>query len=370
MDIHIVTENKEAYLPLLLLADEAAHIGGYLARGDLYVLADGGGEPGADGGVKAVCVVTDEGGGVFELQNLAVDAAHRRRGYGCALVRHVLAAYMARDGALSMRVGTGYGSTLVAYYERLGFTLAEVILNYMVENCEEPVVEDGRVITDKAVLRRDFPVFRPAEEADLDDIVKLYKSLVGTPGCAWDDEYPSRESAEADLRDGMLYALRDAGGIIAVASAGAFGELDETDMPWKAQNTCELMRVGVALTRQKQGVGTLILQHILREMRRQGFGGMRLLADKTNPAAVRLYEKNGLARRGDVFAFGHEYWCYEKVFGLREFDAVIFKNPDMDAAYVEIPFDVEAEYGRKRVPVHATFDGAPYGHDTDCMQRG
>lgn len=42
------------------------------------------------------------------------------------------------------------------------------------------------------------------------------------------------------------------------------------------------------------------------------------------------------------------------------FDAVILKNPDMDAAYVEIPFDARAEFGRGRVPVHASFDGEPY----------
>lgn len=45
---------------------------------------------------------------------------------------------------------------------------------------------------------------------------------------------------------------------------------------------------------------------------------------------------------------------------VREFDAVILKNPGMDAAYVEIPFDVKAAYGKGRVSVHATFDDFPY----------
>ena len=45
---------------------------------------------------------------------------------------------------------------------------------------------------------------------------------------------------------------------------------------------------------------------------------------------------------------------------LYEFDAIIIKNPDMDAAYVEIPFDVREAFGRGRVAVRATFDGAPY----------
>jgi hypothetical protein len=45
---------------------------------------------------------------------------------------------------------------------------------------------------------------------------------------------------------------------------------------------------------------------------------------------------------------------------IYEFEAVIKKAPDMDAAYIEIPFDVKAEFGRGRVPVTATFEGEPY----------
>lgn len=43
-----------------------------------------------------------------------------------------------------------------------------------------------------------------------------------------------------------------------------------------------------------------------------------------------------------------------------EFNAVLMKKPDMDAAYVEIPFDVKEIFGKSRVLVHATFDGEPY----------
>ena len=43
-----------------------------------------------------------------------------------------------------------------------------------------------------------------------------------------------------------------------------------------------------------------------------------------------------------------------------EFEAEIKKVPDIDGAYIEIPFDVKAEFGKGRVPVIATFDGEPY----------
>lgn len=50
------------------------------------------------------------------------------------------------------------------------------------------------------------------------------------------------------------------------------------------------------------------------------------------------------------------------------FTAVIRKVPDMDGAYVEIPFDVKKEFGKGRVPVHATFDGEPY--DGQAVKMG
>lgn len=43
-----------------------------------------------------------------------------------------------------------------------------------------------------------------------------------------------------------------------------------------------------------------------------------------------------------------------------EFDAVIIKVPDMDATYIEFPYDVKSLFSKGRVKVHATFDGEPY----------
>ena len=45
---------------------------------------------------------------------------------------------------------------------------------------------------------------------------------------------------------------------------------------------------------------------------------------------------------------------------LYEFDAVIIPDSEIDAAWIEIPFDVKKEFGKSRVKVHATFDGEPY----------
>lgn len=51
-----------------------------------------------------------------------------------------------------------------------------------------------------------------------------------------------------------------------------------------------------------------------------------------------------------------------------EFEALIHKVPDLDGAYVEIPFDVKAVFGKDRVKIHATFDGEPYEGSLVRMQ--
>ena len=43
-----------------------------------------------------------------------------------------------------------------------------------------------------------------------------------------------------------------------------------------------------------------------------------------------------------------------------EFTAVIEPVPDKHGAFVRFPYDIRQEFGKGRVKVRATFDGAPY----------
>ncbi len=89
MEIREITANKKRYLPLLLLADDQEDmIDRYLDRGTLYVLEDG--------GVKGLCVVTDEGSSILELKNLAVSPPFRQHGYGRALIEFLCRSYAGR----------------------------------------------------------------------------------------------------------------------------------------------------------------------------------------------------------------------------------------------------------------------------------
>ena len=156
--------------------------------------------------------------------------------------------------------------------------------------------------------------FSRAKHDEIPEIVSIYHSLIGTPGCTWDLDYPSTETAEDDIKNNWLYTLKKHGKIIAVASAGKFDEKEHL-MQWKPKNACELARIGVNPPFQKQGIGTIILQHIIAEMKVQGFDGMRFIVSKTNPAALALYDKNGFERCGEAVIWDSDWYCYQMLFG-------------------------------------------------------
>ena len=43
-----------------------------------------------------------------------------------------------------------------------------------------------------------------------------------------------------------------------------------------------------------------------------------------------------------------------------EFETIIQKVSDQDAAFIAVPFDIRAEFGKGRIKVHATFEDEPY----------
>lgn len=147
MRIRRIDEDKKRFLPLLLLADEQEDmIDRYLERGVMYVLEDG--------AVRAECVVTDEGDGILELKNLAVDPAFQGRGYGRRLVSFV--AEQARGRYAVLQVGTGDSPATVPFYERCGFVRSRRVPGFFLEHYDHPIFEGGVRLEDMVYLRRNL----------------------------------------------------------------------------------------------------------------------------------------------------------------------------------------------------------------------
>lgn len=138
-----ILKNKKEFLELLLLADEQeSMIDHYLERGEMFALYDG--------DLKASCVVTDEGDGVYEIKNIATYPHYQRKGYGRKLIEFVLEHY--KDRYHTLLVGTGDCDSTLSFYERCGFTYSHRIPNFFTDNYDHPMYEDGKQLKDMIYL--------------------------------------------------------------------------------------------------------------------------------------------------------------------------------------------------------------------------
>lgn len=157
-------------------------------------------------------------------------------------------------------------------------------------------------------------VFRPATPEDAAPVFSLYRSLVGTPYCAWDETYPSNAHVSEDIAAKALYCLHD-GTELAAAATIRLCEEHNAFPCWSAmKNPCDLMRIGVSRNRQGRGTGRFFLMKLLEEAKRTGYDGMRILVAKTNLPAVSLYRRIGARYCGDVFSYNIDWFCYELKF--------------------------------------------------------
>lgn len=146
MNIYEVKTEKKRHLPLLLLGDEQEDmIDRYLERGTMYALED-------SGAVRAVCVVTDEGGGALELKNLAVSPDCQRRGYGRRMVEFLCETY--RGQYARLLAGTGDSPLTLPFYEACGFCRSHVIPNFFTDHYDHPIFEGGRQLVDMIYLNK------------------------------------------------------------------------------------------------------------------------------------------------------------------------------------------------------------------------
>lgn len=146
MEILRIDENKKQFISLLLLADEQENmIDHYLEKGVMYALYD-------DGGVKAECVVTDEGNGVLEIKNIAVAPDAQRKGYGKTLINFLIMKYSGDFSVL--QVGTGDSPLTVPFYEKCGFIRSHCIKNFFTDNYDKPIFEGGVLLRDMIYLQR------------------------------------------------------------------------------------------------------------------------------------------------------------------------------------------------------------------------
>ena len=105
-----------------------------------------------DNGVKAECIVTDEGNAILEIKNIAVKPEYQGCGYGKALINFLIHRYTGKYSI--MQVGTGDSALTVPFYEKCGFTRSHCIPNFFTDHYDHPIFECGVQLVDMIYLQR------------------------------------------------------------------------------------------------------------------------------------------------------------------------------------------------------------------------
>jgi ribosomal protein S18 acetylase RimI-like enzyme len=149
MRVEEVTGPREAYLPLLKLADEGeAAVRNYLHDGRLYVARSGGEVLGA-----ALYVPVDEE--TVELKNIALHEEARGVGTGRALIEDGIVRYT-EMGFRRMIVGTANSSIgNLAFYQKCGFRMSHIRRGFFL-SYPEPIWENGIRAFDMVMFEREL----------------------------------------------------------------------------------------------------------------------------------------------------------------------------------------------------------------------
>lgn len=157
--------------------------------------------------------------------------------------------------------------------------------------------------------------FGPAREEHKEAVLALYKSLLGTPCCLWNEYYPSMDEIEKDLLREDLFCLwdKETGALAGVISVDLDPEIDANEC-WSEElaPARELARLGVATAYQNRGIAKRLILSAMEVLRERGYKGVHFLVGKENAIALRAYEKLAFHNVGEHELWGHDYWCYEK----------------------------------------------------------
>ena len=147
MEIIKVTDDKDKYMDLLLLADEQeSMIKKYLYRGELFVLFDD--------DLKTVSVVTQENEETYEIKNIATYEKYQGKGYGSMMIKYIIENIKTKGKQLL--VGTGESDNIINFYKKFGFEYSHTIKDFFIDNYDHEMYENGKQLKDMIYLKIDF----------------------------------------------------------------------------------------------------------------------------------------------------------------------------------------------------------------------
>lgn len=158
---------------------------------------------------------------------------------------------------------------------------------------------------------------RKQDISDIMDIISdCIKHMESQRIYQWNAYYPTRDIIEEDIESGHGYVLKDNGRCIAYVAINEDQSPEYSQIKWSSDGSKVLVihRLSVHPEHQGKGIAKKILSFIEDVAVKNGYSCIRLDAYSGNSAALKLYERFGYKKMGQVYFPWRElpFYCYEK----------------------------------------------------------
>lgn len=156
--------------------------------------------------------------------------------------------------------------------------------------------------------------FRRARPEDAQQVLALYRNVMGSGFCVWNDGYPTMAEITHDLETGNLYVLAGSSGLVGAISVVPENEMDGFDC-WTLNGGREIARVVIDRAWQGRGLAGDMVAGVTEVLRESGCRSIRLAVVKGHLPACKTYRRAGFAVVGQARMYGNDYELMEKILG-------------------------------------------------------
>lgn len=153
---------------------------------------------------------------------------------------------------------------------------------------------------------------RLANREDFQNVLSLYKSVLGEKYCVWNEEYPSLDNIEEDFNNENLFVLENNNDIIACISIVSESEMDDFEEWNYKENAKEIARIVVKKRFRGQQISIFLVKEIEKILLSRGMDAIHLAVSIENIPAIKNYEKLEFNVVGKKKMYESTYYLCEK----------------------------------------------------------
>ena len=164
-------------------------------------------------------------------------------------------------------------------------------------------------------------MIRLAKKEEIDKIVAITRAcaskMIVNGIHQWNEQYPSREAFEHDVKRKELYVLEDYGNISGCIVISTFKDLIYNEVKWLTENdkpSLYIHRLAVHPNNQGQGIAQKLMLYAENWAKEGDFQSVRLDTFSHNTRNNRFYKQRGYHKLGNVYfpkQSKHPFYCYE-----------------------------------------------------------